>query len=92
MLPKPQYYDVTADLRKYPEAVVIIAYSRRGVGKTYSALKGALEGGFPIVYIKEPLMMLISFAVLLIHLILLLISPLIGISALISCHVRSLMV
>ena len=49
----PRYYDVTADLRKYPEAVVIIAYSRRGVGKTYSALKGALEGGFPIVYIKR---------------------------------------
>lgn len=53
MLPKSQYYDVYDDLRRYPEAVVIVAYSRRGVGKTYSSLKGALEEGAPVVYIKR---------------------------------------
>lgn len=48
-----RYYDVTEDIKKYPEAVVIIAYSRRGVGKTYSCLKSGIENHFPLVYIKR---------------------------------------
>ncbi len=48
-----RYYDIKDDLRKYPEAVVVVAYSRRGVGKTYSALKACIEDHFPIVYIKR---------------------------------------
>lgn len=48
-----KYYDVFDDIKKYPEAVIIVAYSRRGVGKTYSALKGSLERDIPIVYIKR---------------------------------------
>lgn len=50
---KNKYYDVFDDLKKYPNATIIIAYSRRGVGKTYSALKGALERKQKIVYIKR---------------------------------------
>lgn len=48
-----RYYDIKDDLQKYPEAVVVVAYSRRGVGKTYSALKACIEDHFPIVYIKR---------------------------------------
>lgn len=48
-----RYYDVFKDIEKYPESVIYIAYSRRGVGKTYSALKGAYEQHIPIVYIKR---------------------------------------
>ena len=46
-----KYYDVFDDLKKYPNATIIIAYSRRGVGKTYSALKGALDREKKILYI-----------------------------------------
>lgn len=52
-LDKLQYYDVFNDLRKYPEAVILIAYSRRGVGKTYGALWGSYQEHIPIVYIKR---------------------------------------
>lgn len=48
-----KYYDVFEDIEHYPEAVIIVAYSRRGVGKTYGALKGALIREEPIVYIKR---------------------------------------
>lgn len=48
-----QYYDVYDDVRKYPDAVIIVAYSRRGVGKTYGALYGAYKNDIPIVYIKR---------------------------------------
>lgn len=47
------YYDVFNDLRDYPEAVVVVAYSRRGVGKTYGALYGAYQKKLPIVYVKR---------------------------------------
>lgn len=49
----PRYYDVFDDVRKYPDAVIIVAYSRRGVGKTYGALYGALKRKEQIVYIKR---------------------------------------
>ena len=52
-LDNKQYYNVFDDLRDYPQAIVLIAYSRRGVGKTYGALYGALERKQPIVYIKR---------------------------------------
>lgn len=48
-----QYYDVFEDLKKYPETTILIAYSRRGVGKTYGALLGALQRDMPISYIKR---------------------------------------
>lgn len=48
-----KYYDVYNDTRNYPGAIVIVAYSRRGVGKTYGALWGALKDKKPIVYIKR---------------------------------------
>ena len=48
-----KYYDVYTDLRNYPQAVILIAYSRRGVGKTYGALWGAYQNKVPIVYIKR---------------------------------------
>lgn len=48
-----KYYDVFNDVRKYPDAVIIVSYSRRGVGKTYGALWGAYSRGEQIVYIKR---------------------------------------
>lgn len=48
-----EYYDVFEDLKNYPETTILVAYSRRGVGKTYGALYGALERGWPISYIKR---------------------------------------
>ena len=48
-----KYYDVFEDIQKFPDADIIIAYSRRGVGKTYGALYGALERGQKVVYIKR---------------------------------------
>lgn len=47
------YYDVFEDMSSYPEADIFIAYSRRGVGKTYSALLGAYQRKLPIIYIKR---------------------------------------
>lgn len=46
------YYNLFDDIEKYPDATIIIAYSRRGVGKTYGALLGALER-YPIIYVKR---------------------------------------
>ena len=48
-----EYYDVFEDLHNYPETTILVAYSRRGVGKTYGALYGALEREMPISYIKR---------------------------------------
>lgn len=47
------YYNVFDDIEKYPDATIIVAYSRRGVGKTYGALLGALDRNIPIVYVKR---------------------------------------
>lgn len=38
-----RYYNVFDDIASYPEAIIIIAYSRRGVGKTYSMLKNSYQ-------------------------------------------------
>lgn len=48
-----KYYDVFEDIKKYPDAYIILAYSRRSVGKTYGALWGYLQRGESIVYIKR---------------------------------------
>lgn len=48
-----RYYDVFDDIASYPEAIIVIAYSRRGVGKTYSMLKNAYERGKTITYVKR---------------------------------------
>lgn len=50
---KQLYYNVYDDLAKYSEVIILIAYSRRGVGKTYGALYGALVRKQPIIYIKR---------------------------------------
>lgn len=48
-----KYYNVYDDIRNYPDAVILISYSRRGVGKTYGALWGAYQQKAPIIYIKR---------------------------------------
>lgn len=50
---KDGYYHVFEDVYKYPEANVLVAYSRRGPGKTTGALLGAMHRGLKIMYIKR---------------------------------------
>lgn len=47
------YYFFPDDIEKYPDAWCIIVWSRRGPGKTYSALRFAYENKIPIVYAKR---------------------------------------
>ena len=47
------YYDIKYDLDMFPDAVVYIVISSRGRGKTYSALKYALQNDIPIIYMKR---------------------------------------
>lgn len=47
------YYHVFQDAYKYPDATVIVSYSRRGPGKTTGALLGAYLRGKRIMYIKR---------------------------------------
>lgn len=47
------YYHFHDDLLKYPEAWCYVVWSRRGPGKTYSALRYAYEEQIPIVYMKR---------------------------------------
>lgn len=48
-----KHYDVFEDIKKYPDATIIIAYSRRSVGKTYGALWGAYERNIKVAYLKR---------------------------------------
>lgn len=48
-----KYYFFADDLRKYPDAWCYVVWSRRGSGKTYSALRFAYENKIPIVYMKR---------------------------------------
>lgn len=48
-----KYYDFKYDLMMYPDAVIYIVISRRGPGKTYSALKYSYENKIPIIYMKR---------------------------------------
>lgn len=47
------YYFFADDLRKYPDAWLYVVWSRRGPGKTYSALRFFYENNVPIVYSKR---------------------------------------
>ena len=47
------YYHFNDDLAAYPDAWCYIVWSRRGPGKTYSALRYAYEEGIPICYMKR---------------------------------------
>lgn len=47
------YYFFLDDIRKYPDAWCYVVWSRRGPGKTYSALRSAYENHIPIVYMKR---------------------------------------
>ena len=47
------YYHLLNDLIRYPDATIIIAWSMRGPGKTYSALWESYYLGIPMVYIKR---------------------------------------
>lgn len=48
-----KYYHLHDDLLKYPNAWCYVVWSRRGPGKTYSALRYAYEEHIPIVYMKR---------------------------------------
>lgn len=50
---KRAYYIFRNDLEAYPDAWCYIVYSKRGAGKTYSALYNAYEDGIPIIYMKR---------------------------------------
>lgn len=47
------YYHVFSDVYQYPDANVLITYSRRGPGKTTGALLGAMLRRLKIMYIKR---------------------------------------
>ena len=47
------YYHFNDDLEKYKNAWCYIVWSRRGPGKTYSALRYAYENQIPICYMKR---------------------------------------
>lgn len=49
----PNYYFFADDIKNYPEAWVYVVWSRRGPGKTYSALRFAYENKIPIMYVKR---------------------------------------
>lgn len=48
-----KYYYFADDLEKYPGAWCYVVWSRRGSGKTYSALRTAYEDKIPLVYMKR---------------------------------------
>ena len=47
------YYNIFDDVAAYPDAWMFVAYSSRGVGKTYGALWGCLEKGIKFLYLKR---------------------------------------
>lgn len=48
-----KYYFFPDDLRRFPDAWCYIVWSRRGPGKTYSALRSAYENHVNIAYMKR---------------------------------------
>ena len=48
-----KYYFFPDDLERYPDAWCYIVWSRRGPGKTYSALRYSYENNIPILYAKR---------------------------------------
>ena len=57
MMKNNKYYQIQDDVAAYPDATIYIVWSRRGVGKTYSALKYPYEQGFKTVYMKRNLIL-----------------------------------
>lgn len=47
------YYHVSKDITEYPDAWCIVVWSKRGPGKTYSALRYFTGQGQPFVYMKR---------------------------------------
>ncbi len=47
------YYFFPDDMESYPDAWCYVVWSKRGAGKTYSALRYAYENDIPIVYMKR---------------------------------------
>lgn len=48
-----KYYDFFEDEKNYPDAVVYVAMSQRGVGKTYGFLNGLYERNIRGIYMKR---------------------------------------
>lgn len=48
-----KYYNVGEDIEQFPDAWMIVAWSKRGAGKTYGALWYALEHDKTVLYIKR---------------------------------------
>lgn len=47
------YYHLAKDLEEYPDAWCYVVWSRRGPGKTYSALWNSYYNHIPIIYMKR---------------------------------------
>lgn len=47
------YYFFPDDIKSYPDCWLYVVWSRRGPGKTYSALRFAYENQIPIMYVKR---------------------------------------
>ncbi|MBO7732470.1 MAG: hypothetical protein J6S67_07950 [Methanobrevibacter sp.] len=47
------YYHIFNDLIKYPDAVIIVCWSKRGPGKTYSTLWSSYSYPVPMIYMKR---------------------------------------
>ena len=48
-----KYYDVGEDIKQFPEAWMIVSWSKRGAGKTYGALWFAYQNDKQILYLKR---------------------------------------
>ena len=53
MTNKRRYYNFFDDEKRYPDAVVYVIISQRGVGKTYGTLRGAMERNKRVIYMKR---------------------------------------
>lgn len=50
---KKHYYDIRDDIKKFPLAWLYCVWSKRGPGKTYSALRMCVEEKVPFIYVKR---------------------------------------
>ena len=48
-----KYYDISDDLEAYPDALFMVIWSGRGVGKTYSALRYCIEHKKKFLFLKR---------------------------------------
>ena len=47
------YYDIRKDIEEYPEAIIYIIFGGRSTGKTYSALRYAIEEEKRYLFMKR---------------------------------------